>query len=251
MLLALAQLCSYLDLDGFWVLTNHTPSLYSAFHLPQQKQCHSLLLQLDVTVQSHPWHKKACLRKHYCYSGAEWEERASGGTEAHIVSLRAAALLHCCFLLQVLPPPWARGAQPNDGKVIHHWSTTAANWISPPPINMQSGLAKVSRKGWGVVGVKVGRGVRGWGEKGAEGQQRVGEPARFPAWGSLLLEGRWDLLSRGKSSVTPLASSADLSSAIDTIWNLSALPLPAYWQVLMTVRAASRGPAPAWGHGRA
>lgn len=60
---------------------------------------------------------------------------------------KATDLLHCCFLLQVLPPPPAREAQPNDGKVIHHWSATAANWISPPPINMQSGLAKVSRKG--------------------------------------------------------------------------------------------------------
>lgn len=65
--------------------------------------------------------------------------------------------------------------------------------------------------------MKVGRGVRGWGSKGAEGQRSVGEPAYFPASGSLLLEGRWDLLSSGKSSVTPLASSADLSSAIDTI----------------------------------
>lgn len=70
-----------------WVLSNHTLFLYPASTCPRQKQCHSLLLQLDVTVQSHPWHKKACLRKHYCYSGAEWEERASGGNRgAHCLS---------------------------------------------------------------------------------------------------------------------------------------------------------------------
>lgn len=205
-------------------LKPHSLSLF-CLHLPQQKQCHSLLLQLDVTVRSHPWHKKACLRKRYCYSGAEWEERASWGTEAHIVSLWAAAPLHCCFLLQVLPPPWARGAWPNDGKVIHHWSTTAANWISPPPINMQSGLAKVSRKGWGgggwgSVGRQRGEGL--WIE-GGWGPVKGGRACLLSCL--LLLEGRWDLLSSGKSSVTPLASSADLSSAIDTIWNLSALLL--------------------------
>lgn len=115
------------------VLSNHNPFNY-CFHIPKKR--HSLLLHLDVTVQGHPWHKKACLRKHYCYSEAEWEARAVGGTETHIVSLQTTVLLHCCFLLQVLPPPWARGEQPNDGKVIHHWSTTAANWVSPPPINM-------------------------------------------------------------------------------------------------------------------
>lgn len=50
-LLALTQLCSYLDLDGFESsLKPHS----LCFHLPQEKQCHSLLLQLDVTVQSHP-----------------------------------------------------------------------------------------------------------------------------------------------------------------------------------------------------
>lgn len=229
-----------------WVLANHTlPFFVFCLHLPRQKQCHSLLLQLDVTVQSHPWHKKACLRKHYCFSGAEWEDRASGGNRgAHCLSLRAVALLRCCFLLQVLPPPWARGAQPNDGKVIHHWSTTAANWISPPPINMQKRLSQGKQEG--VGGGLCGGEGRQRGE-GLGGLQTVGEPARFTAWGSLLLDGRWDLLSRGKSSVTPPASSADLSSAIDTIWNLSALRLPAYWQVLMTVSAASRGPAPAWG----
>lgn len=46
---------------------------------------------------------------------------------------------------------------------------------------MQSGLAKVSRKGWvgwgegrgcGAKGVKVGRGVRGWGEQGLRGSRR-------------------------------------------------------------------------------
>lgn len=94
------------------------------------------------------------------------------GKQRRTLSLSEATdLLRCCFLLQVLPPPPAREAQPNDGKVIHHWSTTAANWISPPPINVQSGLAKVSRKGWGwgaAAGMKVGRGVglggcSGWG----------------------------------------------------------------------------------------
>ena len=113
-----------------------------------------------------------------------WSRMGRGGLQGEqrraLSPSRAAALFHCCFLRQVLPPPWARGARPNDGKVIHHWSTTAANWISPPPINMQSCLAKVSRKGWwwwwwwggGVVaGVKVGRGVRGWGIAGWGGSR--------------------------------------------------------------------------------
>lgn len=33
------------------------------------------------------------------------------------------------------------------GKVIHHWSTTAANWISPPPINMQKQLSQGKQEG--------------------------------------------------------------------------------------------------------
>lgn len=53
MLLALAQLCSYLGLDGLESSQTHSLFVF-CLHLPQQKQYHSLLLQLDVTVQSHP-----------------------------------------------------------------------------------------------------------------------------------------------------------------------------------------------------
>lgn len=83
---------------------------------------------------------------------------------------------------------------------------------------MQSSLAKVSRKGgWGGLcsgakEVKVGSRVRGWGYKGLRGSGVWESLSTF-----LLTERRWDLLSRGKSTVTPLASSANLSSAIDTI----------------------------------
>lgn len=37
--------------------------------------------------------------------------------------------------------PCQGGRQPNDGIVIHHWPMTAANGITPPPINMQSSPA--------------------------------------------------------------------------------------------------------------
>lgn len=90
MSLELLQMQQWLLLPGLrWlgVLSNHTPLSFFYLHLPRWKQCHSLLSQLNVTVRSHPRHKKACLRKHYCYSEAEWEERAGWGTEVHIVSV--------------------------------------------------------------------------------------------------------------------------------------------------------------------
>lgn len=140
-----------------WVLSNHSPFLYSPSTCPSRDN-----------VTPCYWSSMSQSRAIHDTKTLVWENiivileqngkrGLAGGTEAHIVSLRTAALLHCCFLLQVLPPPWARGARPNDGKVIHHWSTTAANWISPPPINMQSGLAKVSRNGGGGAGVKEWR----------------------------------------------------------------------------------------------
>lgn len=84
-------------------------------------------------------------------------KRGVGGTERHIVCRLNPSTVVSSF--QVFPPP-GRMTE----KVIHHWSTTAANWISPPPINMQSGLAKVSRKGrggWPEGGLVLGEQARG------------------------------------------------------------------------------------------
>lgn len=236
MMLALAQLCSYLGLDGFKSSQIHF--LSCVLPPPAPAETKSLLVNAARCHSPEPsvTHEGLSEKTLLLFCSRMGRESWRGKQRRTLSLSEATDPLRCCFLLRVLPPPPAREAQPNDGKVIHHWSTTAANWISPPPINMQSGLAKVSRKGWGgAAGMKVGRGVS------IRGLQRVGESPSFPAWGSLwLLGGRWDLLSSDKSSVTPLPSSADLSSAIDTIWSLSALPLLAYWQVLMTVTAASQ-----------
>lgn len=42
--------------------------------------------------------------------------------------------------------PGQGGRRPNDWIVIHHWPMTAANGITPPPINMQSSLAQAAWK---------------------------------------------------------------------------------------------------------
>lgn len=147
MVLALAQLCSYLGLGGFkssqihflsCVLPPPAPAETKSL-LVNAAQCHSP----EPSMTHEGWSEKTLLLFCSRMGRESWR-----GKQRHTLSLSEATdLLRCCFLLQVLPPPPAREAQPNDGKVIHHWSTTAANWISPPPINMQSGLAKVSRKG--------------------------------------------------------------------------------------------------------
>lgn len=127
----------------------HTPCLYSASTCPSRNNitpCYCSSMPQSRAIHNT---KRLVWENIIVVLEQNGKRGLVGETEARIVSLRAIDLLHCCFLLQVHPPPPAREAQPNDGKVIHHWSTTAANWISPPPINMQSGLAKVSRKGWG------------------------------------------------------------------------------------------------------
>lgn len=147
MMLALAQLCSYLGLAGFKSTQIHF--LSCVLPPPAPAETKSLLVNAarchspEPSVTHKGWSEKTLLLFCSRMGSESWR-----GKQRHTLSLSEATdLLRCCFLLQVLPPPPAREAQPNDGKVIHHWSTTAANWISPPPINMQSGLAKVSRKG--------------------------------------------------------------------------------------------------------
>lgn len=150
------------------VLSNHTPFPYSASTCPSRNNvtpCYCSSMSQSKTIhdtKSLVWENIIVILEQNGKRGLAEEQR-------HTLSLsepQPCSNVVSSYRSSLLPPPWARGARPNDGKVIHHWSTTAANWISPPPINMQSGLAKVSRKGCGGCGgewVKVGRGVRGWG----------------------------------------------------------------------------------------
>lgn len=172
MQLALSQPCSYLDLGGsessqtthsFSSLCLHLPPAQTMSLLVTAAQSHSPEPSMTQKGLSEKTLLLFCSRMGRRGDRQREQRRAlSPRVCVHVcvcARVQAATLFHCCFLRQVLPPPRARGARPNDGKVIHHWSTTAANWISPPPINMQSCLAKVSRKGWveveEVEGVKV------------------------------------------------------------------------------------------------
>lgn len=148
MMLALAQLCSYLGLGGF--KSSQTHSLSCVLPPPGPAETKSLLVNAAHCHSPEPSvaHKGLSEKTLLLFCSRMGRESWRGKQRRTLSLSEAADLLRCCcFLLQVLPPPPAKEAQPNDGKVIHHWSTTAANWISPPPINVQSGLAKVSRKG--------------------------------------------------------------------------------------------------------
>lgn len=76
------------------------------------------------------------------------------------------------------------GRQPNDGIVIHHWPMTAANGITPPPINMQSSLTQAAWKG---------------------------------TWKKIAIS-KMSMFHSSSSSINPPASS-DLSSSAITSWN--------------------------------
>lgn len=147
MMLALAQLCSYLGLGGS--KSSQTHSLSCVLPPPGPAETKSLLVNAAQCHSPEPSvaHKGLSEKTLLLFCSRMGRESWRGKQRRTLSLSKATDLLCCCFLLQVLPPPPAREAQPNDGKVIHHWSTTAANWISPPPINVQSGLAKVSRKG--------------------------------------------------------------------------------------------------------